>query len=87
VVSSWGRGVGGADPTDAPVPRACGWLEPRRCAITTATAISDKVAAGPITDAGTRAPDMLEDLDEALNAKGISLVFAAIEDPVRGIKR
>jgi hypothetical protein len=49
--------------------------------------ISDEVAAGPITDAATRAPDMLEDLDEALNAKGISLVFAAIEDPVRGIKR
>jgi hypothetical protein len=26
---------------------------------------------------------MLEDLDEALNAKGISLVFAELKDPVR----
>ena len=27
--------------------------------------------------------DMLEDLDEALNARGISLVFAEMKDPVR----
>jgi len=42
------------------------------------------VAAEPITDVDTTASDMLEDLDEALNAKGISLVFAELKDPVRG---
>jgi high affinity sulfate transporter 1 len=42
------------------------------------------VAAEPITDVDTTAADMLEDLDEALNARGISLVFAEIKDPVRG---
>ena len=31
----------------------------------------------------TTASDMLEDLDEALNAEGISLVFAELKDPVR----
>jgi high affinity sulfate transporter 1 len=41
------------------------------------------VAAEPITDVDTTAADMLEDLDEALNAKGISLVFAELKDPVR----
>jgi high affinity sulfate transporter 1 len=41
------------------------------------------VAAEPITDVDTTAADMLEDLDEALNAKGISLVFADMKDPVR----
>jgi MFS superfamily sulfate permease-like transporter len=41
------------------------------------------VAAAPITDVDTTAADMLEDLDEALNAKGISLVFAEMKDPVR----
>jgi high affinity sulfate transporter 1 len=41
------------------------------------------VAAEPITDVDTTAADMLEDLDEALNAKGISLVFAEMKDPVR----
>jgi high affinity sulfate transporter 1 len=41
------------------------------------------VAAEPITDVDTTAADMLEDLDEALNAQGISLVFAEIKDPVR----
>jgi MFS superfamily sulfate permease-like transporter len=41
------------------------------------------VAAEPITDVDTTAADMLEDLDQALNAKGISLVFAEMKDPVR----
>jgi high affinity sulfate transporter 1 len=41
------------------------------------------VAAEPITDVDTTAADMLEDLDEALNAQGISLVFAEMKDPVR----
>jgi MFS superfamily sulfate permease-like transporter len=41
------------------------------------------VAAEPITDVDTAAADMLEDLDEALNARGISLVFADMKDPVR----
>jgi MFS superfamily sulfate permease-like transporter len=41
------------------------------------------VAAEPITDVDTTAADMLEELDEALNAKGINLVFAEMKDPVR----
>jgi high affinity sulfate transporter 1 len=41
------------------------------------------VAAEPITDVDTTAADMLEELDEALNARGISLVFAEMKDPVR----
>jgi high affinity sulfate transporter 1 len=41
------------------------------------------VASEPITDVDTTAADMLEDLDEALNAQGISLVFADMKDPVR----
>ncbi len=41
------------------------------------------VAAEPITDVDTTAADMLEDLDEALNARGTSLVFAEMKDPVR----
>jgi high affinity sulfate transporter 1 len=41
------------------------------------------VAAEPLTDVDTTAADMLEDLDEALNAQGISLVFAEMKDPVR----
>ena len=41
------------------------------------------VAAEPITDVDTTAADMLESLDEALNANGISLVFAEMKDPVR----
>jgi high affinity sulfate transporter 1 len=41
------------------------------------------VAAEPITDVDTTAADMLEDLDEELEAKGISLVFAEMKDPVR----
>ena len=41
------------------------------------------VAAEPITDVDTTAADMLEDLDQALNERGISLVFAEMKDPVR----
>ena len=41
------------------------------------------IAAEPMTDVDTTAADMLEDLDEALNAQGISLVFAELKDPVR----
>ena len=41
------------------------------------------VAAEPVTDVDTTASDVLEDLDEALNAEGISLVFAELKDPVR----
>jgi MFS superfamily sulfate permease-like transporter len=41
------------------------------------------IAAEPITDVDTTAADMLEDLDEELNARGISLVLAELKDPVR----
>jgi high affinity sulfate transporter 1 len=41
------------------------------------------IAAEPVTDVDTTAADVLEDLDEALNARGISLVFAELKDPVR----
>jgi high affinity sulfate transporter 1 len=41
------------------------------------------VAAEPVTDVDTTAADMLEDLDEELNARGTSLVFAELKDPVR----
>jgi high affinity sulfate transporter 1 len=41
------------------------------------------IAAEPVTDVDTTASDVLEDLDEALNAEGISLVFAELMDPVR----
>ena len=41
------------------------------------------IAAEPITDVDTTAADMLTELDEALNAQGISLVFAELKDPVR----
>ncbi len=41
------------------------------------------IAAEPITDVDTTAADMLTDLDEELNAKGTSLVFAELKDPVR----
>ena len=42
------------------------------------------VAAEPITDVDTSAADMLEDLDLALNDKGVALVFAELKDSVRG---
>jgi high affinity sulfate transporter 1 len=41
------------------------------------------VAAEPVTDVDTTASDVLEDLDETLNERGISLVFAELKDPVR----
>jgi MFS superfamily sulfate permease-like transporter len=41
------------------------------------------VAAEPITDVDTTAADMLAELDEELNERGISLVFAEMKDPVR----
>jgi MFS superfamily sulfate permease-like transporter len=41
------------------------------------------VAAEPITDVDTTAADVLEQLDETLNAQDTSLVFAALKDPVR----
>jgi high affinity sulfate transporter 1 len=41
------------------------------------------IAAEPITDVDTTAADMLEDLDEELNAAGTSLVFAELKERVR----
>ncbi len=41
------------------------------------------ISAGPITDVDTTASDMLQELDEWLNERGISLVFAEMKDPVR----
>ena len=41
------------------------------------------IAAEPMTDVDTTAADVLEDLDEALNTQGTSLVFAELKDPVR----
>ena len=41
------------------------------------------VAAEPITDVDITAADMLLDLDHALNADGVNLVFAELKDPVR----
>jgi high affinity sulfate transporter 1 len=41
------------------------------------------VAAEPITDVDTTAADMLEDLDEELNAQHVHLVFAELKTPVQ----
>lgn len=41
------------------------------------------IAAEPITDVDTTAADMLVELDEWLNERGVSLVFAELKDPVR----
>ena len=41
------------------------------------------IAAEPITDVDTTAADMLLELDEEVNARGTSLVFAELKDPVR----
>ena len=41
------------------------------------------VAAEPMTDVDTTAADMLAELDTWLNARGVSLVFAEVKDPVR----
>ena len=40
------------------------------------------VAAEPITDVDTTAADVLEELDEELNTRGINLVFAEMKSPV-----
>ena len=41
------------------------------------------IAAEPVTDVDTTASDVLEELDEMLNAQDISLVFAELKDPAR----
>jgi MFS superfamily sulfate permease-like transporter len=41
------------------------------------------IAAELVTDIDTTASDVLEELDDALCAQGISLVFAELKDPVR----
>ncbi|WJV50632.1 SulP family inorganic anion transporter [Streptomyces flavofungini] len=41
------------------------------------------LAAEPMTDVDTTAADVLEELDETLNARGVHLVFAELKDPVR----
>ncbi|MEU5878611.1 sulfate permease [Spirillospora sp. NPDC047279] len=41
------------------------------------------IAAEPITDIDTTASDVLEDLDEWLEARSVLLVFAELKDPVR----
>jgi high affinity sulfate transporter 1 len=41
------------------------------------------VAAEPMTDVDTTAADVLEDLDEELDRRGITLTFAEMKDPVR----
>ncbi|MYW63350.1 sulfate permease [Streptomyces sp. SID8379] len=41
------------------------------------------VAAEPVTDVDTTAADILEELDAALQKKGVTLVFAELKDPVR----
>ncbi len=41
------------------------------------------IAGEPITDVDTTAADVLEDLDQDLNSRGISLVFAELNGPVR----
>ncbi len=41
------------------------------------------IAAEPMTDVDTTAADMLVELDSWLNARGVSLAFAEVKDPVR----
>lgn len=41
------------------------------------------IAAEPMTDIDTTAADMLAELDSWLNARGVSLVFAEVTDPVQ----
>src|SRR6185437_12279390 len=41
------------------------------------------VAAEPMTDVDTTAADVLEDLDEELDRRGITLTFAEMKDPFR----
>src|SRR5712691_10047196 len=57
--------------------------EVRRLAKTDPPPVWIVIAAEPVTDVDTTASDVLTELDEALNATGISLVFAELKDPVR----
>ncbi|MEV1022088.1 sulfate permease [Streptomyces sp. NPDC050264] len=41
------------------------------------------LAAEPVTDVDTTAADILEELDETLQGRGVRLVFAELKDPVR----
>ncbi len=41
------------------------------------------IAAEPMTDVDTTAADVLAELDSWLNARGVSLAFAEVKDPVR----
>jgi high affinity sulfate transporter 1 len=57
--------------------------EIRRLAKTDPPPIWIVIAAEPVTDVDTTASDVLTELDDALNAQCISLVFAELKDPVR----
>jgi len=57
--------------------------EVRRMAKTDPKPLWILIAAEPMTDVDTTASDVLEELDEELNAHRISLVFAELKDPVR----
>jgi high affinity sulfate transporter 1 len=57
--------------------------EIRRLAATSPAPHWIVVAAEPVTDVDTTAADMLRDLDEELNERGIHLVLAELKDPVR----
>ncbi|MFF2513016.1 SulP family inorganic anion transporter [Streptomyces sp. NPDC058086] len=57
--------------------------EVRRLAATESRPEWIVIAAEPMTDVDTTAADMLEELDEALNAEQVHLVFAELKDPVR----
>jgi high affinity sulfate transporter 1 len=57
--------------------------EIRRIASTEPPPVWIVIAAEPMTDVDTTAADMLTELDQALNAQGISLIFAEMKDPVR----
>ena len=63
---------------DAAKPPAKGPAKP-----TEAPAAPPPAAAASAAAAGDEMDAMLEDLDEELNAQGISLVFAELKDPVR----
>lgn len=41
------------------------------------------MASEPITDIDSTAADVLADLDNDLNRRGVNLVFAEMKDPVR----
>lgn len=54
-----------------------------RCTRTTPPPRCVLIAAEPVTDIDTTAADILEELDEDLRARDITLVFAELKDPVR----